>query len=180
MGGGGGEGTPYRVTHRASLRKILRYSNVKVKRQSGFLARSPSLAGKRGGENFIRKAGRMRGPLCAWIADGRPSRALVPSASPLFPPSVLNRPWHSSLHTTAIRHKARYKVSRSFPRTPGVRPSSPPAPIFRHPLVFVSLVAFSQRVLSSFRRLVFFLGAPFPRFPGPRFLPCRAVFFSPV
>jgi len=68
-----------------------------------------------------------------------------------------------------------YKVSRSFPRTPGVHPSSPlPSSVFCHPSTFISLVAFSRRAPSSFRRLGFLPRGPIPQ--SSRLLPYQAAY----
>lgn len=146
--------------------------NVKVKRQSGFLARSrPSLANGRGGEDLIRKADRMRGPLCARIVQTVEGPSALPSL-PLFslllfwagPGTLL--PSHNCHPTQSFVLRGVQGLSRSFPRTPGVHPSFAPS-VFCHPPMFVSLLAFSRRVLSSFSPTRFLPRGPIPPFPRP-------------
>lgn len=156
-----------------------------MKRQSGFLARSLAGEGGRGGEDLIRKAG-MRGPLCSRIAQ----TVEGPSALLSSPPFSLLLFWAGpgTLLPSRNCHPTQSFVSRSDVQgLPFVSPSTRCPSLLLSPSSFATLLCpsfsplFHVRALSSFRRLVFFLGAPFRRFPAASALTLLShVFFSPV
>lgn len=153
-----------------------------MKRQSGFLARPPSLP--RAGQPFER-GGRRSHPesrSCERTfmrrADrSRRSRALLPYSLFSSPPSVF-RAGPGTLPFSHNCHPTQSLVLRDVQGLPFVSPDTrcppPPPPL---PFTFVSLVAFSRRATVLVSPTRFLPRGPDPSSPPPRRLsPCRAAY----